>query len=733
MKARYYQAAAQESVISNVSQGKNDNLVVIPVGGGKSIVIGHLALWALKSCPGKKALVIAHRKELSTQNAQKIQTIDPSIHLGFEKAQEICPKEANVMMASIQTVGKEGIPRIRAWADPKDIAVVLIDEAHHIPGGKTYQVLLEEIRRENPQVIIIGFTATPKRGDGEKIEDYISHVAYEISMSELVENKFLARIIGFKIKTETSMENFLGDKRKDFDEQELSKLINNVKRNRLALDIYKTKHMGESALAFCVSKAHARDVADMFNAHGIKAAAITEDTPPKERDSLLEDFKAGKIPVLSSVCVLSEGFDAPIVKVLLMLRPTKSPVLLEQLVGRGLRLIAYRNPDDPEGEWLIDWESKFACHIYDFVDQKATQAGACNLATMLDLNPEFELDGQDVFALKSKMEAHTQGDPLLAAAMAQAHSPEEIEALLQSHNLLAELEAIRYAPNQKVSWMELSPTESWIQLPHGETARVSQNALGGFELHCPPINLEPRRKKREEYLQKNPEREAAPVPDGNSPDKNFLLLGDIHLDAENLPKALKEASDILLDALPCDRHLLQASASWKEKAKAEPATDGQLRQIDRLKIPMGPEELEALTKAQASELIDKAILQEKMMAHQGRITFGKYRGTPIQLIDIYDPSYIDWLLGKPELLASKGILESTEALLQNNPVPWLATFRPRLYHKDFAPMAEFYEKAWAKDPGDVKKTIKFALDHDPVPPWPLVVNRIQKPTSQKSP
>lgn len=737
MKSRYYQIDAETSVKTNITNGKRDNLIVIPVGGGKSVVIAHLALWALNLSQGKKALIVAHRKELSTQNAQKIQTINPEIAIGFEKSKDICPPEAQIMMASIQTIGKEGIPRVRAWAQPKDIGIILIDEAHHIPGGKTYQVLLEEIRQENPEVIVVGFTATPKRGDGEKIEDYISHLAYQVSMAELVENKFLARIIGFKIKTETSMASFVGEKRKDFDDAKLSKLINNQKRNQLALDTYKYKHLGESALVFCVSKAHARDMASLFMEAGIKAASITEDTPEKERETLIQDFKDQKLPVLSSVAVLSEGFDAPKIKALLMLRPTKSPVLFEQLLGRGLRLIAYPNPNDPDGEWLIDWETKSTCHIYDFVDQKATQAGACNLATALDLNPEFELNGENVFELKSRMDAMAEGDPLMAAAMAQAHTPEEIEALLQNHNLLAELEAIHYAPNQKADWMELSPTESWIQLPQGETCRVFQNALGSYELHCPPIDLTSRQKKQKEYLERNPDKTLAPLPESNSPDKKYLILGEeghTPLQSENLSDALKEATNILFKTLPGDIHLLKSNANWKIKAQDESATDGQIRMLSNvLKLPLTIEEIDNLTKAQASDLITKASLQETLMIQQNRITFGKYKGAPLHLIHLYDPNYFNWLLTKEDVLQKHGLTEIAPAILQEYPLPWLKSFRPRLYQKEIAGTEPQYEKDWVKNPEDVRQTIKFALDHDTIPPWPLILKKAEEHKStQKS-
>lgn len=722
MLARYYQQAAQDNVISNSLQGKNKNLVVIPVGGGKSIVIGHLALWALHRFPGKKALLVAHRKELSTQNAAKIQAIDPEIHLGFEKAQERCPKEANIMMASILTIGKPELKRLREWAQPSEIAIILIDEAHHIPGSQTYQTLIKEIQAENPNVLIVGFTATPKRGDGEKIEDWIDTLAYEISMAELVENKYLARINAFKIKTQSSMGSLVGAKRKDFDDRELEKLLNNEARNQLALDTYLARHQGDNALAFCISKAHARNVAALFQKAGIPAASITEDTPEKEREELIASFKEGTLKVLTCVMTLTEGFDSPNIKALLMLRPTKSPVLFEQMVGRGLRLIAYQDPENPDAEWLIDWGAKSFCSIYDFVDQQATEAGSQTLPKMLGLHPDLELEGQDIFSLKAKSEALSEGDTLLQAAIAQARSPEEIESLLQGHNLLAEIQALHYAPGQNAQWIELPNEEAWIQLPHGETARVFKNALGTFQLFTPPLALEPRRKNQKEYLEKFPDREPIPIPEGE-----FLILGEngtTHLASESLKTALKEATTYLLQHLPWEAHLISSKASWRKKAAEEPATEGQLKQLARLKVTTQEDPEKPISKALASELIDKAQLQKKISAAQGRIPFGQYIGVPLWLVHLYDKRYFDWLLSeKADLLAKNQILEAAQVAPTQNPVPLLKDLRPRLYHKDFAGMEDFYTKAWEKDPADVLATVKFALDHDPIPPWPLILSR----------
>lgn len=1074
MKLRYYQDAAHLRTVTNIEQGKRDNLIVIPVGGGKSVVIAHQAIYAISKNPKKRVILIAHRKELSTQNAEKLLTCDPTLKVGFEKGTQKCDPNDQVMVASILTIGREGIPRIREWCDPKDIAGIFIDEAHHIPGGKTYQTVLDELRAENPELIVTGFTATPKRGDGEKIDDYIQHLSYEISMQELVEAKYLARILGIKVKTETSMGEFVKDKRKDFDEDALAKAVNNAKRNQLAVDIYKAKHPGEKALVFCVNKAHAKHVGDLFSNQGIKSKVVTEDTPANERDSIKDEVRAGNIDVLINVSCLTEGFDLPELTALFMLRPTKSPVLYEQCldtqteiltpngwathktikqektcgsinlqsgkfewkpiekkfnrethpneqfvsiqnpsldirvtaehallqqtrprrgnklsswkrtlaknvaqlsndflipiscnqpaiglpltdteieflgwiytdgninpannvasisqangspynkdiirclegcgfkygtqeirgpnnfteyrelnvyyvskgkprktdktlkgwghleaymdkniptaleniserqfeillntmhkgngskqegqswkrrsyhihlprkiaadriqslcirrgykcniaqpteklhtlhikkkttasiqgqtckdgrptfqieppskervwcvqnqnqtlitrrngkvaiigncIGRGLRLICIPDPENSEGEWLVLWDKKSACSIYDFVDLQAEATGAQNLSKMVGLNPELELQGEDLFALKAQVDTQ-QNDPFLTAALAAARTPEEIEQLLQSHDLLSEIRAIHYTPDNDLAWMEIGETR-WIQLSQGESCKVSQNALGQFTLQIPEIDLEARRQSRLEWerRQKDQQPELTENYEGEEEDiENEEELPipprpaeEVILKSQTMADALNEANDFVLDLVPNDRFLIGQTSKWKEAGKKIPASEGQKAWV-RNNLKMEPDKIDNLSKTEASDLRNKAEMKRKILAHEGRVPSGKYKGAPVWLLRIHKPSYLKFFQkDRPQILEGWGVTQLVKATFSENPLPWLKNYRPHLYKKDFDGMETFYEKEFKEKPEDVIKTIKFALEQDTANEWPMIENR----------
>lgn len=747
MKERFYQSAANNSLEKNIAEGKNTNLVVIPVGGGKSVVIAHQTNNLLEKDQEGRVLLLAHRGELSTQNAEKITAINPKIKIGFEAAETICNPENQVMVASVQTVGKKGLERIRRWTDPKNIKAIKIDEAHHIPGGKTYQTVIEEIQKENPNVIVTGFTATPDRADGEKIDPWLAHVAYEISMAELVSAKYLAPLKGIRVKTQTSMESFLKDKKKDYNEDQLGKIVNNAARNQMAVDIARVKHPDDIGLAFCVNKAHASQVGELFNLAGIPTAVVTEDTPKKEREDLKRRLRSGEIKIAVSVGCLTEGFDLPEVKVLYMLRPTKSPVVYIQMIGRASRLIFEPNPLDPEGEWIANWELKSFSTVYDFIDEKTEETGSYTLSKSQGLHPEFDPQGEDIFAIQEKIQAESQNQFLLAAALQNARSLDEINSLLEEDDLLKKIQSIRYAPNQDVDWIQAKEDEYWLQLSLGEIVKISENALGQFVINLPKIDLKTRRTKLQEYREKkekeNKEENSPPQPvicledqfqteiasenDLNpNQEPDFIDPQEILLpNAKDIDDALSQATECISKLIPSDTPLIDNKASWKEKQKDIPITEGQKNLLLNQRLKISREELEAYSKPQASELISRIMLQKSILASQDILTLGKYKNAPLHLINLYDPDYLDWAV-KNNVGEKDKLKEKIQRIQKENPVDWLKTYRPTIYKRDFQEIEASCQKDFEKDPDDLRKVVRFALNQDHTRPWDRILEANKK-------
>jgi superfamily II DNA or RNA helicase len=714
LKQRFYQEQATQATIRNITNQKRDNLIVIGVGGGKSVTIAHLALWALDRNPGTRALIVSHRKVLDKQNAKKISAIAPQVRLGYERASEACNRNDQIMVASIDTIGVEGLPRVTRWCDLSKISIVLIDEAHHIPGTKGYQVLLKELRTANPEIIIVGFTGTPKRGDGERIDQYIAHLSYQIGMQQLTEAGYLARLRCTKVKTSTSLHMFANKRTKEFQEDKLAAIVDNPERNQLVAAIYNTKHPGAKAMVFAVNKQHAQNLAATLTQNKIRCVVITDDTPDKIREELNLRLDDNTYDVVISIGCLSEGYDYPKMSVLFMCRPTKSPALLEQLLGRGSRLICNPNPNDLSAEWIIDWKAKTYFNVYDFVDLKAEQAGCQTVAKVAGLNPDFDLNGDDVFDIKAKLDEQTHGNPLLANALASALSLEEINKLLCSHDLLAEISCIQYTHGSSLPWVQMQNQSSWLQLSRGEVIKTEQNALGQYVLQVPSIDVQSRLSQhtdRQNLTDEETDADSHP---------SFRQIGpkEIILSAESEEEAREQAEKQIQRLIPSDYYLLRKDANWRNQAANEPLTEKQKWKLSQLQIQLPPEKLQAMTKAQASDLITKAELQHKLMIQQRRIHFGKYKGTPLQLIQLFDPGYLVWLTENPHILTRNQLtVETIHAIQTECPLEWLKSYRPRIYAKDYAGMEKRLLKDFREKPEDFNKTLKWTFENDPTKPW----------------
>lgn len=702
MRLRYYQRDALNNVVRAIRRGHSRNLVVIGVGGGKTPCIAALANYCTQTWkPNTKVLCLAHREELTTQNAEQLGKINPALKIGFEANVQKCPPDADVMMASIHSVGPKGLARIRNWTPLNQISAIIIDEAHHIPGSTLYHNVINEITAENPDVAITGFTGTPKRPDGATIDKFLPNVAYGISMPELIGAGYLVPIRAHRILTQSNLSKFKKDKSDDFNEKTLAKELDNRERNLLVPQIYLTKHKGEKALVFAINKEHATHIASILTEAGIKNCVITEDTPKEERKSLKSRIYSNEVDVVVSVSCLAEGFNVPEIKVLFFLRPTRSAILLEQFIGRATRPIAYPNPNDPTLEWTIDWVQKPYAVIYDFVDIAAAEAGVLTVAKHAGLADNFALNGEDVYAIKRKLDATLENYPELANALSQQLSLEEIDRLICSTDLLADLQSLRYPDDSNLTWLPNGQDSYALTLESGENVTTKRDEIGRYVLQIPPLA------KREPTI---------PSPQ------------TIPLEANDLSSARQEAEHYLQSNLPQDYSFSRKDAPWRQRAASQAPSDAQLRAIKFLQIPVSEENLTELNKLTASQLISSARYQIAKLASENRMNFGQYKGTPIPLIRICHPEYFDYLLTqKRPSLEKYQILAAVENALSANPLPWFKQYRPKLYAEHFEPYLKSHEADFEKDPQILFKTLKNTFDAwDPTRPWELAKDLAQK-------
>lgn len=364
-----YQQSAFEAVFEAEGRGVTRQIVALPTGGGKTVLAAHLI--------GKRrpAVFMCHRDELVTQTVNKLNDFDPSLSIAIckadlgRKAWEL--EGFDVVIASAQTLAREARLAELKKAIP-DLPLLIVDEAHH-SAAATWTRTIETLA---PQ-LLIGLTATPKRGDGLGLDALFQEIVYSLPMRDLVEVGKLARPIGLRVGTSVDL-GAVHTRGGEFVESELATVINTPERNRLVVDAWE-KHIRDGnrkrTIAFCVDVAHARALCMEFRERGHVADCVTGETPKDMRVRMYRDLKSGALPVLISVMVLTEGFDEPLVDSALMCRPTQSQALYIQMAGRALRQ-AEGKPDSL---------------IIDFVDVTARH----NLQTILTLAGDDAVDDAD--------------------------------------------------------------------------------------------------------------------------------------------------------------------------------------------------------------------------------------------------------------------------------------------------------------------------------------------------
>jgi len=319
MQLRPYQDRLANDIRSAFSSGAHRPLAVSPTGSGKTVLFSYITSQVLKR--GSRVMIVAHRREILDQISATLKRV--SVPHGFIQAGKPMSKQA-AMVASIQTLGR----RLDQIAQPD---LVIIDEAHHAVS-KTYI----EVFARWPEAKFIGVTATPERLDGKGLGSMFDRMVMGPSVQWLIDNGFLARPVYYAPR-ETPDLSHVHKVAGDFDRAETEEIIDTPRITGDAVTHYRRFCGGQRAVAFCISVAHAQHVADQFCAAGVPAASIDGSLEPEVRAQRVADLTAGKILVLTSCELISEGFDLPAVNAAILLRPTHSLSMHLQQLGRALR------------------------------------------------------------------------------------------------------------------------------------------------------------------------------------------------------------------------------------------------------------------------------------------------------------------------------------------------------------------------------------------------------------
>ncbi len=315
------------------ADGCDKGLIIAATGIGKT------ALAAFDSLNFTTVLFVAHREEILKKSARTFSSIRKSNEIGFFNAAEKCA-DLPVIMASVATLGSDRY--LNSGYFPRDrFEYIVIDEVHHSAASQ-YQKILRYFRPK----FLLGLTATPDRLDGRSIFELFDYnVPYRISLFTAINRGYLApfRYYGVYDDTDYSGLRLVNG---HYDSEDLNKTyLGNLRRHDLIFQNY-LKRGSKRALGFCCSRRHAEEMAREFSERGVKSVFVcsnAEGIYSENRETAIIRLLKGEIRVIFSVDIFNEGVDIAPVDMVMFLRPTESPVVFLQQLGRGLRL----HPDKP--------------------------------------------------------------------------------------------------------------------------------------------------------------------------------------------------------------------------------------------------------------------------------------------------------------------------------------------------------------------------------------------------
>ena len=307
-------------------EGFDKGVIVAATGIGKTY------LSAFDSRDYKRVLFVAHREEILRQADRSFANVRPLSERGFFMGSQ---KDVNkdILFASVQSLGKkESLELFKS--DYFDY--IIVDEFHHAVA-KNYQNIINYFK---PQ-FLLGITATPDRLDSKDVLaicDY--NLVYEAPLKKAINQGWLVPFRYYAIYDETVDYNQIDYRHGKYQTTQLEEALSIHQRADLILNHYK-KYRSKQALGFCTSKRHADFMANYFNDHGVLACAVysgSEGTFNLARDKAISQLIKGDIQVIFSVDMFNEGLDIASLDMVMMLRPTESPTIFMQQLGRGLRL-----------------------------------------------------------------------------------------------------------------------------------------------------------------------------------------------------------------------------------------------------------------------------------------------------------------------------------------------------------------------------------------------------------
>jgi len=318
MKLRDY----QERLVSDVRSAFRRNrrvLMQLPTGGGKTCCFSYIAAGLQRK--NKRALVISHRHQIDTQNSQEFEKWGVS-HGRVRSGLPMTPSPIQVGMVGT-------IVNRLDQLDPPDLLIV--DEAHHSPAGQWAKIL-----GAFPKAFVLGVTATPQRLDGKGLDSQYDELVLGPTTYDLIKQGYLADYRAFASPLRVDLSNLKTRAGEYRTEEQAEAMTRHIVMSEV-VDHYEEHLAGAPTVVFCSTVAHAQAQCAEYRSRGWRADVIEGRSKEDDRRRMIDDLANGRLHVLLSCEVISEGFDVPVIQGVQALRKTKSLSLYLQQVGRALR------------------------------------------------------------------------------------------------------------------------------------------------------------------------------------------------------------------------------------------------------------------------------------------------------------------------------------------------------------------------------------------------------------
>lgn len=329
----YQQEILDRLAVERNIYGRNKNLVVASTGTGKTVVAAFDYKRFRQQHPNATLLFVAHRTEILDASLRTFREVLNDFNFGSVMAMGRNVNEIDHLFINIKSFNSKKFIENTA-KDKYDF--IIVDEFHHA-AADSYRDLLNYYEPK----VLLGLTATPERMDGK---DILSHfdgrIASELLLGEAIDRKLICPFQYFGIHDIIDYRNISWKGK--YDEKELENLyLATAKRPALvlsSLEKYVNDIEDVKGLGFCVTIKHANQMADYFNEQGVPSISLSSESEDDVRENAIADLTAGKIKFIFTVDLYNEGVDIPCVNTALFLRPTESPTVFLQQLGRGLRL-----------------------------------------------------------------------------------------------------------------------------------------------------------------------------------------------------------------------------------------------------------------------------------------------------------------------------------------------------------------------------------------------------------